>query len=225
MQHTYKALGFTGFCKSDIIIYFSWILRLLGEKVAIIDQSNQEELCYSIPTGVFTQDIIDYRGVDVFLNCKNKPIASLQLEGCTVALIDFGANCKALECNNELKALFIVTDLNRHHTVQLSSCLSYISNRPDSIRIIRDMVNTKITPRYIDSLLQSSQYTNIIAKYEFNFNEKEYECRLKSQYDDIFKFTKIPLDFKNMLIDCIIELFEKDKKSVQKALKKAQKGG
>jgi hypothetical protein len=225
MPHTYKALGFAGFCKTDIILYFSRIFHLLGEKVAIIDQSNQEELRHSIPTGIFTQDRVDYRGVDVFLHSCNTPISNLKLDDYTVLLIDFGVNEKALDCIDELKALFIVTDCKRHHTVPLSSCISHITGRPDSIRIIRDLVNSKINTRYIDSLLQSSQYTNVIAKYEFGLNENEHECRLKSQYDDIFKFTRIPGDLKNMLIDCIMGLFSTEKKAVQKALKKAQRGG
>lgn len=225
MSDTYRMLGFNGFCKTDIILYLSRILHLLGEKVAIIDQSMQEELRYSIPTGLYTQDRIDYRGVDVFLNCENIMLTNLPVEDYTVLLIDFGVNFKALELNEELKALFIVTDLSRHHTVPLSSCLSHILNRPDSIRIIRDMVYSKINTRYIDSLLQSGQYTNVIAKYEFDLNEKDYECRLRSQYDDVFKFGKISNDFKNMLIDCITGLFGTEKKFVLKALKKAQRGG
>jgi len=225
MPDTYKVIGFTGFCKSDIILYFSRILLMLGEKVAVIDQSMQDELKYSIPTGLYTQDGIDYRGVDVFLKCEDIELNNLPLDDYTVLLIDYGVNIKALELIKDLKALFIVTDLSRHHTVPLSSCLSHIINRPDSVRIIRDMVYSKINTRYIDSLLQSGQYTNIIAKYEFDLNENDYECRLKSQYDDIFKFGKISNDLRNMLVDCITGLFETEKKLVIKALKKAQKGG
>jgi hypothetical protein len=225
MANTYKAIGFTGFCKSDIILYFSRILHLIGENVAIIDQSRQEELKYSIPTGLYAQDSVDYRGVDVFLNCEDIELANLPFENYTVLLVDFGVNIKALELIENLKALFIVTDLCRHHTVPLSSCISHIKNRPDSVRIIRDIVYSKINTRYIDSLLQSAQYTNIIAKYEFALNENDYECRLKSQYDDIFKFTKISNDLKNMLVDCITGLFGTEKKILYKALKKAQRGG
>ena len=225
MPHTYKALGFTGFSKTDIILYFSRVLHLLGEKVAIIDQSNQEELRHSIPTGIFRQNMVDYRGVDVFLHSGNSSINNKKLDDYTILLIDFGINDKVLECIDELKVLFIITDCQRHHTEPLSSCLRHITGRPDSIRIIRDLVSSKLNPRYIDSLLQLSQFTNIIAKYEFGLNENAYECRLKSQYDDIFKFSKIPGDLKNMLIDCIMGLFGTEKKAVKKALIKAQRGG
>lgn len=225
MPDTYKILGFTGFCKSDIILYFSRILLQLGEKVAVIDQSMQEELKYSIPTVFYAQDKIDYRGVDFFLNCEDIELSNLPLGDYTVLLIDFGVNFKALESTKDMKALFIVTDLCRHHAVPLSSCLNHIINRPDSIRIIRDMVYSKINTRYIDSLLQSGQYTNIIAKYEFVLDEKDYECKLKSQYDDIFRFGNISNDLRNMLADCITGLFGTEKKAVLKALKKAQRGG
>ncbi len=225
MPNTTIKLGFTGFCKTDIILYLSRIFYVLGERVAIIDQSSQEALRHSIPTGVYTQDIIDYRGVDVFLNCENTSLEGLPLYDYSVLLIDLGINKMALESIDELKALFIVTDCSRHHTVPLSICLGLIKNRPDSIRIIRDLVNSKINSRYIDSIIQSSQHTNIIAKYEFGLNEKEYECRIKSQYDDIFRFTNITKDFEEMLIDCITELYGADKNNVLKAFKKAQKGG
>lgn len=329
MQKT--VIGFTGFCKADIILYISRILKLLGERVVIIDQSNQNEFRFSVPDGFSAQDNkerstmafdsindelqlytsgvlepalsfaaatrsyplklqasgesepaisfasesqsypltpqasaesapaisfaseawsypsqfqaseeseppagfnmfiipehVNYRGIDVLLSCENAFIEDLQLEDYTTLIVDFGVNFDAINRITNLKALFIVTDCCRHHTIPLSSCLSHIEKKPDAIRILRDITNMKINSRYIDSILQSSQFTNIIAKYELPLVENDYTSRLKSQYDDVFKFTKISKDLNNLLMDCIMGLYEADKKVFLKAFGKAKKGG
>ncbi len=218
-------LGFAGFCKTDIMLYIARILVCLGESVAIIDQSGSQDLRLSVPAGIYSEDRLDYRGVDVYLNCESGIPKELAGTNHSVVLMDFGINSKAIELSGELKTLFLITDLQRHHTVPLASFLSRLPFSPDAIRIIRDIVPGKIRPRYIDSLLQAAQYTNLLAKYDFIFDETEYNQRLISQYDDIFYFAKIPESYKNMLLEIVIELLGYDKKAAVRALKKAQHGG
>jgi coenzyme F420-reducing hydrogenase delta subunit len=142
-----------------------------------------------------------------------------------VVFIDFGINPETYEDLSQIKALFIVTDCNKQHTIPLSIWLNNQTARPVSIRIIRDIVSGKIRPRYIDSLLQAGQKTQMIAKYDFPINEIDYSSRLLSQYDDVFPFAKISKEFKSMLLDCITEIFEKDRNAAIKAIRKAQIGG
>lgn len=218
-------LGFAGFCKTDIMLYIARILACLGESIAIFDQSGSQDLRLSVPAGIYSEDRLDYRGVDVFLNCDTEIPKELTGTNYSVVLLDYGVNSKALEIPGELRALFIVTDLQRHHAVPMASFLGRLPFSLDSIRIIRDIVPGKIRPRYIDSLLQATQYTNLLAKYDLAFDEAEYRQRLLSQYDDIFHFTQIPESFKNMLLEVITELLGYDRKVAVKALKKAQHGG
>lgn len=225
MYENTVVIGFAGFCKTDIMLYFARILYNMGEKIAIIDKSNEQALGFSVPAALYSKDRLEYRGIDIYLGCQNTPLNGIPTNNYSVVLIDLGVNAKTYEEIKHLKVLFIVTDCNRHHTLPLSDWLKNQVTDTASIRIIRDIVYGKIRPRYIDSLLQAGQFTKLIAKYEFSINEMEYSNRLLSQYDDIFKFTKIPQDYKNMLIDCITEIFEKERKIVLKALKKAQKGG
>lgn len=218
-------IGFAGFCKSDIMLYLSRILYVLGEKIAIIDRSHEQELMFSVPDPIGSENMVQYRGIDIYLGCQDTSLNDLPAEDYSVVFMDFGVNQKAYKDIKHLKVLFIVTDCNRHHTIPLSDWLRNLPLSSRSVRILRDIVYGKIRPRYIDSLLQAVQFTQIIAKYEFPFSETEYISRLHTQYDDIFKFTKISSDYKNMLIDCITEIFGKEKKLVVKAYKKASAGG
>lgn len=218
-------LGFAGFCKTDIMLYIARVLACLGETVAIADHSGCQNLRLSVPAGIYSEDRLDYRGVDVFLNCDASIPKELTGTNYSVVLQDYGVNSKAIEFSGELRTLFIVTDLQRHHAVPLASFLGRLPVTADSVRIIRDIVPGKIRPRYIDSLLQAAQYTNILAKYDFPFDETEYSQRLNSQYDDIFRFVKISESFKSMLLEVVIELLGYDRKAAVKALKKAQHGG
>lgn len=217
-------IGFAGFCKSDIILYLSRILYVSGEKVAVIDKSNEQELSFSVP-GENSEERIEYRGIDFYLGFGNTSLDYVPLNKYSVVLVDFGVNTEVYEDIPYLKVLFIVTDCNRCHTIPLSAWLKNLTVNIDSIRIIRDITLGKIRPGYIDSLLQADQVTNLIAGYEFHLNDMEYSTRLISQYDDIFRFTRIPQDYRSMLIDCMTEIFEKDRKASLKALKKAQIGG
>lgn len=218
-------LGFAGFCKTDILLYMARVLTCLNERVAIVDQSGNKELLFSVPSGLYTDDRLDYRGVDIFLNCGNVDPQQLPLADYSVVLLDYGVNRKAFETLPQVKALFIVTDMQRHHAVPLSQVLGALPVSPDTVRILRDVVPGKIRPRYIDSLLQAGQYTNLLARYELPFDETEYAQRLISQYDDTFQFHRISEGFKTMLKECLTELMGFDRKAVEKAFRKAQRGG
>ena len=216
-------IGFAGFCKSDIILYLSRILYVSGEKVAVIDKSNEQELSFSVPVKIQKKEL--NTGALTLPGFGNTSLDYVPLNKYSVVLVDFGVNTEVYEDIPYLKVLFIVTDCNRCHTIPLSAWLKNLTVNIDSIRIIRDITPGKIRPGYIDSLLQADQVTNLIAGYEFHLNDMEYSTRLISQYDDIFRFTRIPQDYRSMLIDCMTEIFEKDRKASLKALKKAQIGG
>jgi len=218
-------LGFIGFCKTDLILYLSRIIKSLGEKAAIVDRSADQKISYSVPVGIYTKDRLDYRGVEVFLNCSETELKELPLDDFYTVLVDFGLNVKTFGDIKEMNAVFIVSDLQRYHLLPLSDFLSKAGKIPNTIRIYRDMPSGKITACYADSLLNIENAANLIAKYEFPLNETEYSVRLTSQYDDVFKFSRIPVEFSQMLIDCVTELFGIDKKAAVKALKKAQRGG
>jgi len=218
-------LGFVGFCKTDLILYLSRIINSLGKKAAIVDCSISQELCYSVPVGIYTKDRLDYRGVEVFLNCGETGLEELPLDDFYAVLIDFGLNGKKIGEIKGMNAVFVVTDLQRHHLLPLSSFLSETGKISNIIRVYRDMPSGKITARYADSLINPENAANIIANYEFPLNETEYAVRLISQYDDVFKFSRVPAEFSQMLLDCVTELFGIDKKDAVKALKKAQRGG
>ena len=218
-------VGFAGFCKSDIILYLSRILYVLGEKIAIVDRSTEQQLSFSVPIVPSSNNIFEYRGIDIYLRCNNTPLNDIPKNKYSVVFIDFVINPETYEDLSQIKALFIVTDCNKQHTIPLSIWLNNQTARPVSIRIIRDIVSGKIRPRYIDSLLQAGQKTQMIAKYDFPINEIDYSSRLLSQYDDVFPFAKISKEFKSMLLDCITEIFEKDRNAAIKAIRKAQIGG
>ena len=225
MSKQQTRLGFIGFCKTDLILYLSRIINLLGEKTAIVDRSVSQELSYSVPVGIYAKDRLDYRGVEVFLSCGETELEELKLNDFHSVLVDFGLNVKALDEIKGMNAVFVVSDLQRHHLIPLSNFLSEEKEIPNVIRVYRDIPSCKITSRYADSILNLDNSANVIAKYELPFNETEYTVRLISQYDDVFKFSRVTPEFSQMLLDCLTELFGTENKAAVKALKKAQRGG
>ncbi|NLG89134.1 MAG: hypothetical protein GX494_07985 [Clostridiaceae bacterium] len=218
-------LGFIGFCKTDLILYLSRIINSLGEKTAIVDCSSGQELSYSVPVGIYTKDRLDYRGVEVFLNCGETELKELPLDDFYAVLVDYELNGSAVCELSDMDAVFVVSDMQKHHLLPLSDFLLKAGKITNAIRVYRDIPPGKIKARYADSILNLENTADIIAKYEFPLNETEYAVRLTSQYDDIFRFGRISAEYSQMLLDCVTELFGIDKKTAVKALKIAQRGG
>ncbi|AGC68355.1 hypothetical protein Cst_c13640 [Thermoclostridium stercorarium subsp. stercorarium DSM 8532] len=218
-------IGFAGFCKSDIMLYLSRILHISGSKVAIIDRSNEQELRYCVPDGANCGNMAEYRNVDIYFDYCKGSIANLPLTEYSAVLIDLGVNYDTYEDIKSLKVLYIVSDLNRYHIMPLSAWIKNLTEKPDAVRILRDTVFGKIRAEYIDFVLGTREFTNLVGAYEFAFDEIEYSTRLSAQYDDIFKFQRIPKCFKKMLTDCMTEIFQIEPKTAFYALKKAQAGG
>ena len=159
------------------------------------------------------------------MRCNNTPLNDIPKNKYSVVFIDFGINPETYEDLSQIKALFIVTDCNKQHTIPLSIWLNNQTARPVSIRIIRDIVSGKIRPRYIDSLLQAGQKTQMIAKYDFPINEIDYSSRLLSQYDDVFPFAKFQKNSKVCYLTVSPRYLKRIEMQLLKQLGKAQIGG
>lgn len=212
-------MGFFGSYKTDIYHYFSRILKVLDKRVAIVDASNDSYLYHSIPQ--LEEEFVTYRDVDIYITKDGLEAATTG--DYDVLIIDYGFN----SLDNDFQACeikLLVTDLQKHNISRVKDVLDSTSNKPQIIRIYRDLVGGKINPRYIDNYLNLEEKAEVIAEYDFYLDEDAYKCNIQCQYDDIISFKKLPKEYKSMFKELLGQYFSLDNKSITKAIKQAEGG-
>ncbi|BCN32417.1 hypothetical protein [Anaeromicropila herbilytica] len=217
MSNRAHIMGFVGCVSYDIIHYLSRILCNMNKKVVLFDCSNNNALTNSIsrPLELTESSIISYRDVDFSSNYQNELLNQYDY-----ALIDFGINYnhdKIKSCDN----LFLVTDLQLHHAINLREL--YLSSSKQNVKIIiRDVIKCKIKPDYITKLIGANLFEE--QYYVIYYDAMDTEYMLSCQYDNEFSFKKLSSIFKDMLYRILIDQCSLDRKEVTAALKIAEKG-
>lgn len=217
-------IGFIGKKIDDIMLYFSRVLVKLDKKVAIVDASFQQNLKYAIPQINENLEVITYRNTDVYVNCYTPEVfAKVDFSKYEFVFINFGLNKYLLNEFFDCHEKFVLTDMENHSIYKLKEFLSNFNKQIEMIRVYRDVIDCKISKKYLDNLLDVATI-KYSKEYGLYLSENEMLCRIESQYNDIFKFNKLPKDFKAMIMEVLIS-FGFDKKLVIKALKAAERGG
>ncbi|WP_156456346.1 hypothetical protein [Abyssisolibacter fermentans] len=216
-------LGFFGTYKCDIINYLSRILSKLDKKVAVIDASIEQTMRYCIPQ-TYDGNYVSYRSVDFYINCQaEKSFINVTFDDYDVILIDFGFNKSLLDKLYDCTGIFLISDFQRYNIQRIRAFTNDLKDESSIIRIYRDMVDSKIDSKYIDSYLNIDNF-EVIAKYEFELEPQDYKSNIEFQYNDIFKFKDLSKYYKDMLNDIISEYFQIEKKQILKAAKLAERG-
>lgn len=228
MQTSLIKLGFIGAYKSDLLQFLSRILIHLNLNVAIIDASYEQILKYNIPNP-FEEDIVNYRDVEILLN-KNtiKQLETIDFDCYDIVLIDYGFNNLLLKDLKSCQMIFAITDLQIHNIMHMKEFFSSIKriaqDKLKIIKIYRDVVDCKIKHNYLKHILQCDEVINTVDEYFLYLNERDYICKLMSQYDDTYKFKTLSTDYKTLLKDIINQYFDFDSKTLTRAIKLAVEG-
>jgi hypothetical protein len=224
-----KIVGFIGMDKYEYILYLSRILYHLKKNVLLVDCSETGALTASIPIPKGATDtVIETRGI-MFLDGRSSfenhsfcweeaPINEKEYD---YVLIDYGYNTNADGLRN-CDQLVIVTDQLAHNLGRLS-IPDFLKDKEKTL-IIKHVVSCKITPEYIAKELDFDHpFTKkVYVVYE---DELDRECKIKCQYEGVFRFIKISMQLKSVIKGLTIELLPKlTKKELKVAYKKAERG-
>lgn len=231
-------IGLAGSYKCDLLLYIACVANATGKKVAIIDATTEKEMEYTTPR-CFDNTVVTYNNVDVHLDCNDDDtFKKVNFNQYDIVFIDYGFNVKLAADMSKCDMQILVTNIEKSSIMRLSGFVKAlaesISNSSDSvgqvgikkdmIKIYRDVIDSKITTKYTDSLLNISDKINIAMEYIVYLNEQDYKCRIETEYNDIFKFNKITKAYKNMIIDIIEGSLGLARKEIIKAFKKAERG-
>ncbi|WDV46950.1 hypothetical protein PV797_04430 [Clostridiaceae bacterium M8S5] len=219
-----NSFGFIGTYKCDILNYLSRIFKSLGKNVVVIDASLKQEMVSCLPWS-FNLDYVSFRNVDFYTHCYSKTnYNKVPIDDYDIVLIDYGFNDSLIGEIGDIKSLFIVSDFQRFNVLHMKELIADISGKPQSVRIYRDVVKSKINSKYIDNLLKLDEFVDTIAKYEFDLSYEDYKTNIEFQYNDVFKFKKLTKEYKEMFKDIISQYYQFEKKQIDKALKLAEGG-
>lgn len=229
MDRNCRVVGFIGMDKYEYIMYLTRVLCLLDKKVLMVDCSETGALSSSVPCPEeIKNSVIEYRGV-MFHDCRNKenkdPYSgketNLNYEAYDFILIDYGYYTEA-EGLCACDRIVCVTD-QQAHNIQRITGIDLLKDKQKSL-IIKDVVNSKITPRFI---VDELKLENLSAKqtYVVYQDELDSKCRINCQYDALSRFLKLSMQSKNVIKGLVTELLpEITKKELEVAYKRAEKG-
>lgn len=216
-------VGFIGHKTEDIMMYLSRIILNMGKRVAVFDASNEQILRYYAPNIDESSNVTNYRNIDFYSSCQSiEAHCKIEFSKYDVVLINYGYNTELLDEYSSCSHKFIVTDLERHSILKMKNTCSKLNKSIEIFRVFRDVVNCKIDEKYINNVLDNVM-VKILNDYIIFHDDNELICKIESQYNDIFKFNKLPKFFKDILLD-ILNSLGFDKKSSVKALKISEKG-
>lgn len=209
-------IGLLGSDKSEIIHYFSRVLKNLGKKVLLVDWSETKALHYSIsyPMALSIEDaVIDYRGV--FYTNKKEITKTEQNYDYIIADFGYELNHPEIKKCNEL---WIVTDPQIHHVKHLLSL--ELPKEMNRTLVIKDLVRGKIGKSYILNELKNLEVTDKNT-YVLYFDEDDYKTAVDCQYNQVIRFDKVGREILDFFEDILSDYSEKE---VKKAFKRAAKG-
>lgn len=217
-------LGFIGSYKADLLHFFSKILLTMNKEVAIIDASREQYLLTTIPETINNE--ITYQGVDCFINYINiEQLIGFKYEQYAITLVDYGFNERLIEDFNSCTLLFVVTDFERHHILALKHLILHgLKQSSKVVMVYRDIVKCKITPQYINYLLDIENCAKVLAQYQFELNPNDYENKLLCQYNDVLNSKKISKGYKQMFGDIMEELLGLSHKEAVRVIKATEEG-
>lgn len=215
-----NVIGFAGIDKYDLILYLSRILFHMGKKVLLADCSESQALYHCIPVPDSLRESsspVDYRGVDFIRGQYFEPDI---LEDYDAVLIDMGSKVRdnmAAMCT----VLYYVTDLQLHNINRIKN-RKYIKNT-DSFLVIKDVIQCKIKPEYVLEQLDSGfDRSRVYILYQ---DAVDLKCRIQSQYNYIFGFSKLSEPARYLLRDIVKQVSRNlGEKEISHAFRKAERG-
>lgn len=208
-------IGFYGIEAFDIIQYLSRVMKHLGKKVLLVDQSAEKALMHSVSMPAEFMDKADYRGIG-FLNDWLKE----ELNRADIVLVDMGKTGNRIK---ECDTVYFVTDYELHNIHRIKNIRLRETNLPDKqYLIIRDLTNTRKVS-YVKEQCGFEDRGDFI--YYIADDLMNYRLRLKCQYNNVFYFHKLSPDFKDMMFHICMDSIEGiTKKELKTAYHKAERG-
>lgn len=224
-------IAFCGEKCFDLIHYISRILYKLGKSTLLVDLSPQNdrslEKSINIPPGMIQGHTVDNKGVrfapHYYKKYDNEYKYIIFYYGSGVATKALNADWKFMICNSYIESVENAENFLLHNNSQIATS---ISNSSDSCYYKGEPIVL-----YLDVSTERKGYIRSkLSVSDSNFSACELEVRdienkINIQYESTFKFNKLSLDYKELLIKCVSSICSQTSdKELLKAIKEAERG-
>lgn len=200
----------------DICLFLSRMFNALGKQTALVDNTKEKYLASCVPGVGLVRDMVDYRNVSVMLNKRYQVIE----EQYDVSIFVQGNNADE-ELIKNADEVFLIIDQNMYTFDRLKNVVPLIK-RPVHV-IYHNFVKSKNNEESIAIRLGLTKQL-IASSHYINYNEKDRECCVLAQYNNIYHFEKLSCMFKTELRNMANILYENipDVKHIGKEFRMAE---
>lgn len=213
-----RIIGLFGARQTDICLFLATLFQNLGLKVLVVDNSYEMLMSYCIPGARNTSEYVKHKGISVKIHLEPEKWSECEQE---IIIVDMGIwpSDEAMDLCNEI---YLVSDLSIAMVEKYKSLISRVEI-PVSV-VFRNICDEAISP---SNLMHMFSNDNPFI-YEYHIlrpNEDDIINQIIMQYHGFYRFLYISDDMQKLLLDiarsnCIVS-----EARLQKALKKAQRGG
>lgn len=211
-----KVYSFIGTPCYDILIYLSMLLKNMGKKVLVVDNSKDQEVMNCIQKPLDLEGLIHYNQVDYI----GEEISNNEITYEYDIILRLLAYSEIPDLDEELQKLIVVTDTKRKSLEGAMQVL--INNNFSKQLIIRDVCDGRFGKHYFSKVCMNEQAEYAISKrniYEVDFDELDYYYRIMLEHKVFRRFYSLSRSYKDLLFDLASEISQMPIKSVKKAYK------
>lgn len=211
-----SVLGFYGVEAYDLMYYLALTAVRLGNRVAMVDVSEDRSLAFTVPNFEDFQQmpVISYRGIDVAVTQE----VSQFVEEYDYVLVYFGFNRKSAVIS-ECTELYLVTDMQLHNLWRMRDLP--VAEQTYVFAVIREKYDGKAGIAFLNEFVHGYEIAESDVIYVSD-DSNDLRSKLLCQYNSRFSFKQTSESMRNFVVRVLSVDF--DSKAIASAFRIASRG-
>ncbi|MDO5556809.1 MAG: hypothetical protein Q4G05_00990 [Clostridia bacterium] len=230
-----KKIGFIGaYDKTDLIIYIAKILELAGEKVLIVDATNNQKAKYIVPVlNPSTSYITNYKGIDIAVGLNSFEEINCYLGLPSTAVPDYDFALIDIDKPESMKSFnmivsdkrFFVTSMDLYSIKRGLEVLSGLSNAVEFTKIYFTSGSPQVEDDYFNFLSLGYKAIWNQEKIYFPFNTNDQAVIIENQRESEITVKNLSSQYKETMMYVVTEIVGHEmKKEIKRVFKLLEKG-
>ncbi|WDV09183.1 P-loop NTPase family protein [Lysinibacillus irui] len=202
--------------KADFAIYLGHTIAGLGERVLIVDSTNNLEYQHSYIHLEGNEELYEFQDVDLLINTKSLQDlmtklnnANETLENYDVIIVDANDSSTILNDWPKFHEVLYVSDNTRFTITQDIDILNdYVDSTGNTVlkRVHFESAH-KIPNDYLDLLINNRLEFKLIDD-PLEYDDLEHKLRNFMQHEGLIPYNKLPKDYRRLLKSIVTEMFD-----------------
>lgn len=214
--------------KSDFAIYLAHTITALGERVLIVDSTNNNEYLHSYLQVEGNEQLYEFQNIEILINTHSMKELDEKLAKSNEILSNF--DCIIVDSNDSstifndwpnFQHVFYISDNTRFN---ITRDIEILNNYADStgkemIQRIHFESAHKIPNDYLDLLINNRLEFKLVEE-PLEYDDQEHKLRNYMQHENDIPYSKLPKDYKRILKSIVTEIYDIGNKDFEASTKK-----